>query len=589
MAPQYALTDTSKPMRKGAFGLRADFMRLPLYAPLAVFGVIAAAVVVAIMLRIGSKYSFNVNEGWNAYFAAAAWSGADLYPPPSALKMNTYLPLWFYLTGALGSLVGDNIIAGRILAGAAMLATAGAVFLMVRAMTCLRRGGVTAAVALLAMCGLFYGQYVAADDPQWAGNLLMTLAMLAVVRKASGETGAIPIHLVIPLLLMAGLIKHNVMAAPASIAIYLLLFRTAEFPRFIVWSIVGLAVVCAALFLKFGWSVFASMLYPRPYDFDAGWDQSISYLKPYSPFLVVLIYLAYLAIRRNQPATLIFIYAIASLIQGFVLSGGLDVDINVFFDLAIACSIGLGLLQNAVARFIADETRAWRAACALLAWLGITLTPVFLTFGDGLKQGREVVTAIAASPQQADVAYIKRTPGGVLCENPALCYWAGKDFWVDINTLKILVTGKPELEADFIAKLERCLYPLIQLQNDWEEEGEGPFTENIMAALEAHYLEAWRSAGANYQVPRPNCGATARGAIEPALVREPEVRTNSRESDCELRVQSGTGIIELLVSFDSEVRVGHAATFGELRNRDTSGDSRVRTAVLSRYPHRPAW
>jgi hypothetical protein len=46
---------------------------------------------------------------------------------------------------------------------------------------------------------------------------------------------------------------------------------------------------------------------------------------------------------------------------------------------------------------------------------------------------------------------------------------------------------------------------------------------------------------------------------------------NCREFDCELRVQSGTGIIELLVSFDSEVRSRGVADSGELRNRDTSG------------------
>src|ERR1700756_2144099 len=45
---------------------------------------------------------------------------------------------------------------------------------------------------------------------------------------------------------------------------------------------------------------------------------------------------------------------------------------------------------------------------------------------------------------------------------------------------------------------------------------------------------------------------------------------NCRESECELRVQSGTRIIKLLVSFDSEVRIGRAARLGELRNRDTS-------------------
>src|SRR5437660_1526162 len=45
---------------------------------------------------------------------------------------------------------------------------------------------------------------------------------------------------------------------------------------------------------------------------------------------------------------------------------------------------------------------------------------------------------------------------------------------------------------------------------------------------------------------------------------------NCRESGCELRVQSGTRNIKLLVSFDSEARIRCAARFGELRNRDTA-------------------
>src|SRR5262245_12843480 len=50
----------------------------------------------------------------------------------------------------------------------------------------------------------------------------------------------------------------------------------------------------------------------------------------------------------------------------------------------------------------------------------------------------------------------------------------------------------------------------------------------------------------------------------------PKFASYCRESDCELRVQSGTRIIELLVSCDSEVRYERAANSGELRNRDTS-------------------
>src|ERR1043166_14482 len=58
-----------------------------------------------------------------------------------------------------------------------------------------------------------------------------------------------------------------------------------------------------------------------------------------------------------------------------------------------------------------------------------------------------------------------------------------------------------------------------------------------------------------------------RGAIVP---RTRSSHHNCRSSGCELRVQSGTRIIELLVSFASEVRIGRAASAGELRNRDTS-------------------
>jgi hypothetical protein len=487
---------------------RADVIRLSIYAPQAVFVAMAAAVLVAIVCRIAVKYSFNVQEGWNAYWAAAAWSGGDLYPPPSTLRLNNYLPLWFYVTAALGSLLGDNIIAGRILSGAAMVGIATAVFLIVRAMTGLRRDGVTAGAAFLAMCGLFYGQYVAADDPQWAGNLLTTFAMLAVARSAADRV-AIPIHLVVPLLLIASLFKQSVFAAPASVAIYLLTFRTAELPRFVLWSIAGLAVVCAGLFLIFGSGIFASILYPRRYDVDVAWDQAIDHLKLYGPLLAVTGFLGFLATQRNSAPALIFIYSILALIQGFVLSGGFDVDVNVFFDFAIACSIGLGLLQNAVARFIGKEPRLLPAAIALLVWLGITLTPAVSSSEQPLTDAREILGNLAGSPQQPDVDYIKSTPGVAVCENLALCYWAGKDFSVDLDTLKLLVTRKPQLEADFIANLERCLYPLIQLEDDWDDDDEGPFTEGILTALKTHYTEVAGGAEVNYLIPRPDCRAAA--------------------------------------------------------------------------------
>ncbi len=60
-------------------------------------------------------------EGWNAYHAAAAFGGR-LYPVFPSMMFNNYPPVSFLLVGGLGKLIGDNIVAGRLLA---LISTAG--------------------------------------------------------------------------------------------------------------------------------------------------------------------------------------------------------------------------------------------------------------------------------------------------------------------------------------------------------------------------------------------------------------------------------------------------------------------------------
>src|SRR5690348_10898886 len=61
----------------------------------------------------------------------------------------------------------------------------------------------------------------------------------------------------------------------------------------------------------------------------------------------------------------------------------------------------------------------------------------------------------------------------------------------------------------------------------------------------------------------------------------PKFARHCRESDCELRVQSGTGIITFAASYDSEVRIIPAANSGELRNRDAAADWQAKRRVLT--------
>jgi hypothetical protein len=55
------------------------------------------------------------NEGWAAYHADAAMGRSALYPSRDQLITNNYPPLSFYIVGALGRLIGDTVLAGRLL------------------------------------------------------------------------------------------------------------------------------------------------------------------------------------------------------------------------------------------------------------------------------------------------------------------------------------------------------------------------------------------------------------------------------------------------------------------------------------------
>src|ERR1700730_2407470 len=84
-------------------------------------------------------------------------------------------------------------------------------------------------------------------------------------------------------------------------------------------------------------------------------------------------------------------------------------------------------------------------------------------------------------------------------------------------------------------------------------------------------------------VDRSTCAITVPKPTYPLVPRTRSSHRNCRESDCELRVQSGTRIIELLVSFDSAVRFGACGNSGELRNRDTSCLDRRESTGLDRH------
>jgi hypothetical protein len=492
------------------------FGHCALYAPYIPILLIAGATIACALCRIGVPYSFNVNEGWNAYWASAAWNGSELYPPPNGLRLDPYLPLWFYVTGALGHLLRDNITAGRVVATLALFLNSAVVFMIVRQLTKRQTSAWFAAATFLALCGLFFADYVAANDPQLAANLLMTVALFLFVRKAEGRDTLHSRLLIVTLLLAAGLIKHNVLAVPISIAIFLLIYRRMEFLAFAAWSTAGLIVVCAMLYLIFHTNLFASLLFPRSYDVSSAWEQTTDQLASFNLLLLVV---PFLALQASPAVRLIFIYTVVSLMEGLILSGGFGVDVNVFLDFAIATAIGIGLLQNATLRAVGNQPGRWQTAVSLAVWIAVALTPFVLASQQGFQKTKEIFNTLTNNPQRADVAYIKTKPGPAICENPALCYWAGKDFGVDVNNLKILTFGQPQVERELIAQLTSCFYAVIQVStDDWDDDEDGRFTAAIIGILKKDYTIAWKNGETQYFVPC-RCTTISRRPRDPNVSR----------------------------------------------------------------------
>ena len=459
-------------------------------------------VLIAVALhKTGTKYTFGTNEGWNAYWASAAWTGLDLYPAPSSFRLNNYVPLWFYFTGALGAMVGDIIRAGRFLASLALFLNAVAICCIVREITGRTQDCWFAGVAFLSLFCLFYEDYVAINEPQIAANLFMTASSLIFIRQIGNDSRTSTYPILVSCLLIGGLIKQNVIAVPISIFIFLMFHDRPALVRFVGFSFVGISIACALLYVAFGRNIFASLLFPRRYDIAIALTQTGEQLANYSLFLP-LIAISHFAFKSNPKEKFVLIYLFVGFAQGLIFSGGFDVDINVFFDFAIATAILLGLAHNFTIGTIGNVNVDYRRKMHLVAALTIgLLVPPALSYhswSDGLS--REF--SVHAPAQDVDLVYLNAMTGHVMCENLALCYWSGKRFEVDVVNLKALILAQPDLETLIVGRINTCSYSLIQLSENWDnDEYDGPFTERIRKALNDHYTMAKETRSGIYRVP----------------------------------------------------------------------------------------
>lgn len=394
------------------------------------------------VLTIPLHIPINYNEGWNAGFDTRAvfFGRGPLYPGRDSFVFNNYPPLGFFIVGGAGRfLFGDMIVAGRVIALMALLASAALVGICVRNSGASRRSAGAAALLLLLFSATFYRGYVAMDDPQWLAHAMM-VGGLAVLLPRQGvdllRAGRLPwlrIALACVLMVAGGFIKHNLVALPVATTFWLLWLRPRAALIWITCAMGAVALGLVTLQIAFGHAAFVDIFQHRRVFRVHLLTHAISRLAPLLPAGLVLC----LALRRRTAgdgAVLVALFAAIALVTGTLQRMGEGVYYNSHFETMIAVCLGVGLVLDAVTRTPLQWRQRQIGPSALFL---VAILPILGALPWHLPIAWDTVANRHAREKawQPMIARLAAAHGLVGCHLLSVCYWAGKPFTVDLFNL----------------------------------------------------------------------------------------------------------------------------------------------------------
>jgi hypothetical protein len=386
--------------------------------------------------RAFRSVEIDTNEGWNAYLADAAMGRMPLYPSPEKLITNNYPPLSYYLVGGAGRLVGDPILAGRLLSLAAVLAIGVAVAAAIRELGGDRAGAGVGAAVFVITISHFCDRYVGMDDPQLLAQAIMAAGFVGFLRAEGRGRSCLG-----PILLMgfAGFIKHNIIAMPATAFLWLAFSRPKEAVKCAVIAGAATALGFALCFAVYGRDFFTNMLIAR----QTSWERSFRHARDLmSVDLTFAITVLLGCVRwRDRGPRLCLLLTLIALGAAFLQRAGAGVDVNANFDVMIGVCMGTGLAFS-----YASRMPGWGVLSggvmqiALLLALCVRLFPVNHIDRDWsyrllFDPSFQAEMALREKATAMTIAKVRSTPGAVMSTNYA-CYRSGKPFAVDKFNLK---------------------------------------------------------------------------------------------------------------------------------------------------------
>uniref|UniRef100_Q01TU4 Glycosyltransferase RgtA/B/C/D-like domain-containing protein n=1 Tax=Solibacter usitatus (strain Ellin6076) TaxID=234267 RepID=Q01TU4_SOLUE len=416
-------------------------------------------------------------------------SGRPLYGTRPERLATNYPPLSFHLEAALGRVTGDFNLAGRLISIAAFLWVAICCGLAVRIAT----GDSTAAIFAVLFCIAWFTPFapynVGVNDPQMLGHALMLTGV--VLYLAAGRSARL-LAVSCVFFCLGGFTKHSLLAFPLAVTFDILL-RSRR--RFVLWAATA-AVTCALLTALTLWVdgpyVLQHLLSPRRYLLSRATFISATFLRIYTPGLLVGATWCFTAARRSKARFLAFALPL-SLITGAIFAGGAGVAVNIFYDAWIVSAIIAALVLSGAAAGAAPGSFRWFAAMLLIPLLFSAL-PI----AAGLYTSIPPSDVLAREDRvfAEDIAFLKSRPGPAICFDLLLCHQAGKTLsYEPFVTGELIATGHLD-PAVVAAELASRKYAVIQ-----SDQGITYFSPTILDALNSHYRIDRQSSRSVFYVP----------------------------------------------------------------------------------------
>lgn len=479
------------------------------------------------LVRAPVTMEIDPDEGWNAYFSQKALAGRSLYRNPTPWLSVNYPPFSFYAAGALGSLLGDTLFAGRLISLASLLALCLMISAIVARLTRDRYASLFAGFLCLGSFAVFGTYYVGKNDPELPAHLLSFAAFALYLLDEEVLEKPKKLFLVAVLSLTGIFFKPSVVAAPLAISVDILL-RSRR--KFLLWAGLGslaAAGFASASFLLWGPGLFVQVLtFPRGYSLaKLGADALLFGLVFGLPVAALCPWLR----RRagSVPIRAAGLFLGTAAVTALAFSGGHGTDINMFFDVLIAFSLLSGLFLSELGRGASTGIYRRRAAAAfapsalMAGFLAVSALKVPAMDGQteirfGVwRPGARQTLRLSRQETLADAAFVRSVEGPVICERTLLCVLSGKELIFDPFYVRESIEKGRLGEADLVGRIEAGEFGLIQLEAEIgrvsgtiglfdfvrNEAWYDRWTEGLKTAIAGHYRIVRRSVNGVFYVP----------------------------------------------------------------------------------------